>query len=142
MSHPQITLFAFTSLLVLAIGVKLGWDEYQQTRAQAKVPTVRAIFGGVNQFPGAAPDDVYDEFSISVNEYSTSLWQSFRTEAASADIRTHFDREMVNSGFAIAEEYSSAGKLRIEYRQGEFETRLLFDRHGYDFNVNWPGLDR
>lgn len=142
MGHVKSTISVCFLLVVLAVGFKIGWDEHQQSRAEAQVPAVRAIFADVEQFPGTTADSVYDESSISVNEYSTSLWRSFRTESAQSEIRAHFEREMERHGFAKVNEHDSAGRVLIEFRKGEFETRLLFDKDGYDFSVNWYGLAR
>ncbi len=133
-------------LLIAAIGMaafftKLGWDEYQQNRATEQVPHVKAIFHKIRQMPGA---EAAGDFSISVNEYAAALWQEYKVQIKCSELRPHFDSEISRLSFEISNEYETYGGPMVEYKNGEFEIRVLCrpDADGYSFSVNWYGLDR
>lgn len=129
------------AIVLAAFFTKLGWDEYQQNRAAEQVPNVQAIFHKVRQMPGA---EAAGETAISVNEYATALWQSYKANIKWADLRPHFDSEASRQSFELSNEYESYGGPIVEYRNGEFEIRVLCRPNdaGYSFSVNWYGLDR
>ncbi|MBC7899574.1 MAG: hypothetical protein H7070_05925 [Saprospiraceae bacterium] len=126
---------------LMALFTKLGWDEYQQTRAAAQVAHVQAIFREIRQIPGA---EAVGGTSISVNEYSTALWRRYKANIKCLEFRPHFDSEALRQGFDFSKEYPSHGGLAVEYRNTEFEIRVLCSPadDGYSFSVNWSGLDR
>ena len=135
--------FLLTATIIAGVFlVKLGWNRYQQNRAAKHVPEVKAIFNQIRQMPDAVGDGENDENSISVNEYSAALWRSYKSNFKCSEIRTHFDSEASRQSFASSNEYESSGEPSIEYRNGEFEIRVLCESDGYAFSVNWYGLDR
>lgn len=139
-NYLQNAFLITAGIIGVAFFAKLGWDEYQQNRAVKHVPDIKAIFSEVRQIPDAVNDGLYDENSISVNEYSAALWRSYKSNMNCAEIRTHFDTEALQQNFVFSNEYESYGGPSIEYRNGEFEIRVLCESGGYAFSVNWSGL--
>lgn len=132
-------LLLIPAIIAVALFAKLGWDEYQQNRAANQVPHVEAIFHEIRQLPGA---EATGETSISINEYATALWQRYKVNNKCAELRPHFDFEASRQGFQFHGEFDAYSGTEVEYRNGEFEIRLLCLSGGYSFSVNWYGQDR
>lgn len=79
---------------------------------------------------------------MSINEYSAVKWRSFNSDTKCPDIRIHFDAEAPRHDFAFFNDYDSYSGPTADYRNGEFEMRVLCKPGGYAFSVNWSGLSR
>jgi hypothetical protein len=96
-------LLLIAAVLSLPLLAKLGWDEYQQRLAEKQIPNVESIFRNIQQIPGA---EATGELTISVNEYSAALWQSYKADIECSELRPHFDSEVLRQGFKFSRDYA------------------------------------